>query len=342
MNLLKISDKLPLNYVNQPVVISQHTKSMVWNSILLMTIFDLVIIFFALFTGYVLFVRRHSINYLEAKRAALSIAMGLGVIGLFYLTDLLTLHLFPLFMPMKDAMEIMRQLHLNYLWFIMVGGISMLVFGVLCLVYRVFPAHISTLEGLRDAHQYMSRLATTDPLTGLSNRRLFLEEMEQLFSHPNPDRRVAALLFLDLDGFKPINDIHGHDAGDEVLKIIGRRIETHIRRSDTLARYGGDEFVVCLKEIDDKKQIRHIAEHLAQAVSEPINLGENHHTLGVSIGIALSPQDGNNVETLLGRADMAMYMVKKAGGHNIAFYDDESVSQERGTADFPSKKSAHA
>jgi diguanylate cyclase (GGDEF)-like protein len=315
---------------------------MVWNSILMMTIFDLVIILFVLFTGYVLFVRRYSIDYLEAKRAALSIAMGLGVIGLFYFADLVTMHIFPLFMPMKEAMEIMRQLHLNYLWFVMVGGISMLVFGVLCLVYRVFPSHISTLEGLRDAHQYMSRLATTDPLTGLANRRMFLEEMELLLSHPNPGRRVAALLFLDLDGFKPINDTHGHDAGDEVLKIIGQRIETHIRRSDTLARYGGDEFVVCLKGIDDKKQIRQIAEHLAQAISEPINLEENNHILGVSIGIALSPQNGEKVETLLGRADMAMYMVKKAGGQDIAFYDDVSVSQEQGAVNVPPDESAHA
>ena len=312
---------------------------MVWNSILLMTIFDLVIVFFALFTGYVLFVRRHSIDYLEAKRAALFIALGLGVIGLFYFADLLTMHLLPLFMPMKEAMEIMRQLHLNYLWFVMVGGISMLVYGVLCLVYRVFPAHISNLEGLRDAHKYMARLATTDPLTGLSNRRMFLEEMEQLLSHPNPGRRVAALMFLDLDGFKPINDTHGHDTGDEVLKITGKRIENHIRRSDTLARYGGDEFVVCLKGVDDHKQIRQIAEHLAQAVSEPITLGDNTHTLGVSIGIALSPLNGENVETLLGRADMAMYLVKKAGGHNIAFYDEKAAELNDSTLQYPLEKS---
>lgn len=293
---------------------------MIWNSIVLMSLFDLIIVSVVIYTAHVFYKRRQAIHYFRATFAVSLMLAGLGIIALFYLADLFTMFVLPLLIPMQEAMAFMEQLHLNLLWFVIVVGISLLVFGVSRLIHEVIPTHISLLEGLRDKEQHLTRLASTDPLTGLANRRLFFDEVDRLILHPDHNRHGFALLFLDLDGFKPINDSDGHEVGDLLLQQVAGTIQDTVRRADTAARYGGDEFVICLRGIDSREGVRRIAGQILNALASPIEINSRHYTLGASIGIALYPQHGKSGPLLVERADAAMYEVKRSGGNSIRFY----------------------
>jgi diguanylate cyclase (GGDEF)-like protein len=293
---------------------------MIWDSIVLMAMFDVFIVSIVCYTSYVFYQKRQAIQHFHATIPVILMLCGLGIIALFYVADLITMFVLPLYMPMMQAMEVMKTLHLNYLWLVMVAGVSLLVIGVLQLFYRVFPTHISTMEVLKDTHQQLTHLASTDPLTGLSNRRTFLDEVKQLVEHPEHSGYKSAILFLDLDGFKPINDTEGHDVGDAVLHTVAKRIEKTIRRSDIAARYGGDEFTVCLRGIDHGDGIERIARQLAASVSTPIQIDDMSFSISASIGISIYPDHGNDVLTLLEKADSAMYEVKRSGGNGVAFH----------------------
>ncbi len=297
---------------------------MIWDSFVLMTLFDLMIISIVSYTIFVVYKKRHAIKHFHATYAIILILVGLSVIALFYSADLFIMLVLPLFIPMMQAMEIMKDSHLNFLWVVMVAGIAFLVFGVMQLIYKVFPTHISTLEGLRDTHQQLTQLASTDPLTDLPNRRAFLEEVDEYISHPEHARNESAILFLDLDGFKPINDSEGHDVGDAVLQAVAKRIENSIRRSDIAARYGGDEFIICLRGINNREGIERIARQLSASVSAPIHINGKSHSVNTSIGISLYPEHGNDISTLLEKADSAMYEVKRSGGNGLAFYSESA------------------
>ena len=297
---------------------------MIWNSIVLMTLFDLMIISIVSYTTYVFYKKRHAIKHFHATYAVILMLIGLSIIALFYTTDLFIMFALPQFIPMMQAMAIMKDLHLNLLWIVMVTGIAFLMFGVLQLINKVFPTHISTLEGLKDTHQQLTQLASTDPLTGLPNRRAFLEKVDEYISHPEHARDESAILFLDLDGFKPINDSEGHDVGDAVLCAVAKRIENSIRRSDIAARYGGDEFTICLRGIDSKDGIERIAQQLSTSISTPIHVDSKGYSVSVSIGISMYPEHGNDILTLLEKADSAMYEVKRSGGNGLAFYTESA------------------
>ncbi|MCW9025324.1 MAG: GGDEF domain-containing protein [Gammaproteobacteria bacterium] len=280
-----------------------------------MTIFDIMIISAVCYTAFVFHKRWQAILHFQA--------LGLGIIAMFYLMDLFTMFILPLFMPMMQAMEIMQKLHLDILWVVMVAGVSFLVMGVLQLVYKVFPEHLSVLARFESTQQHLTHLASTDPLTGLANRRMFIEEVGQAINHPDSSRNGAAFLFLDLDGFKPINDTAGHDVGDAILCTVAKRIESVIRRSDFAARYGGDEFVICLRGVVDREVIERIAEQLSLSISEPMQVNNETFSTGASIGISQYPEHGNDLSTLLEKADAAMYSAKRSGGQRIAFYKKE-------------------
>ncbi len=302
---------------------------MIWDSIFLMTMFDLMIISIVSYTTYVFYKKRHAIKHFNATHAAILMLLGLSIIAMFYTADLITMFVLPLFMPMMRAMEIMKDLHLNFLWIVMVTGISLLVFGVIQLVNKVFPTHISTMEGLKNTQKHLSHLASTDPLTGLPNRRAFQEEINQLVNHPEHARNTSAILFLDLDGFKPINDSEGHDVGDVVLRTVAIRIENTIRRSDIAARYGGDEFTICLRGIESREGIERIAQQLSASISDPIHINGNIYSVNTSIGVSIFPEHGNNIKTLLERADSAMYEVKRSGGKGVAFYSEPAQVRDK-------------
>ena len=165
----------------------------------------------------------------------------------------------------------------------------------------------------------MQRRLLTDRLTGLANREALLRRIEDKITTRRRagDLRLFALLFVDLDRFKSINDNFGHDAGDKVLRVAGERMRAGVRESDLVARYAGDEFVVLLDQVDHRASAERIRRQLAKKIGEPIQLREGaagSASVGASIGVACYPDDGQDVASLIEFADADMYRLKNAGG----------------------------
>lgn len=171
----------------------------------------------------------------------------------------------------------------------------------------------------------MESLARHDPLTGLANRRLLVEHAEHAFASARRDNERLAVLFIDLDRFKPINDNLGHAVGDLLLKAVAERIRGVIRESDTPARIGGDEFVVLLEMIQDDIDAQTVAEKIRVALNQPFEIvghGEEHRiAVSACIGIAFYPEDGTDMIELSRHADEAMYRAKESGRNAVAFYN---------------------
>jgi diguanylate cyclase (GGDEF)-like protein len=170
----------------------------------------------------------------------------------------------------------------------------------------------------------IQRLASHDGLTGLPNRRLFMDRLEQAMRRANRDGRRAAVMFLDLDDFKPINDTLGHREGDAVLRLMADRLARCVRETDTVARFGGDEFVIVVTDVDDRKDVEALAQKVNEALSQPLPVDGGAAILHASIGVALYPDHAPDAETLLLKADEAMYEAKNRGkgGHHISGEDD--------------------
>ena len=155
------------------------------------------------------------------------------------------------------------------------------------------------------------RRATTDLLTGLPNRALFLDRLRQALARSIREDRQLAILMIDMDGLKPVNDHHGHQAGDAAIREMGRRIQGGVRISDTAARLGGDEFGVVLPEVDGRREALATARRVSEQCNGLFQLGDRTLPLGASIGVAVYPQDGTELESLLESADRAMYCEKR-------------------------------
>lgn len=169
-------------------------------------------------------------------------------------------------------------------------------------------------------NKHLELLAHFDPLTRLPNRTLLADRLAQAMARVQPEQQRLAVCFMDLDGFKAVNDTHGHEAGDELLVIVARRLEAHVRTNDTVARQGGDEFVILLNGLSELSECERAAGRLLQAVHEPIVVHGHPVQVGASIGIALYPQNGSDAETLLRYADQAMYQAKQGGRNRWVFY----------------------
>ncbi len=161
------------------------------------------------------------------------------------------------------------------------------------------------------AEQEIRHLATHDPVTGLHNRHFLLDQFAGAIARARRHDTLLAVLFVDLDGFKRINDDHGHPAGDRLLAEVGRRIASCVRATDTVTRFGGDEFVVVLEDLGNRQAAPHLAQVIGERLSEPIDVGRGQIRIGASIGVALFPDHGDTPETLLRAADAAMYEAKK-------------------------------
>ncbi len=168
----------------------------------------------------------------------------------------------------------------------------------------------------------ISKLARLDPLTGLCNRTSFFERLNHALAVARRHGRSIALLFLDLDRFKDVNDAFGHIAGDEVLKVIARRLNKTIRDTDAVARLGGDEFIVLAEEMTNLVDVNEFGLRLLEALSESFVLRGQECRLGASIGVAMYPDDGEDAVALLKNADDAMYRAKESGGNSIAFVSE--------------------
>jgi diguanylate cyclase (GGDEF)-like protein len=167
-----------------------------------------------------------------------------------------------------------------------------------------------------------SRAAEIDPLTQLPNRTLLLDRLAQAISGAKRRASQLALLFVDLDNFKQINDTLGHAAGDEALKEVARRLGQSVREADTVSRHGGDEFLILLSEVSHADDAALIAGKLLAALREPWRVGDRAVQLTASVGISLYPDDGDTIEALIGRADAAMYRAKSQGRGQVAVHGD--------------------
>ncbi len=200
----------------------------------------------------------------------------------------------------------------------------------------IFPAHFSgssmyneanELQGiicvfidvteLKNAENKLKEMAHYDALTGLANRNLFFQSLEHAVHDAKRHNRLFALLYLDLDKFKPINDTWGHDVGDQVLKEVSNRLIECVRSDDTVARIGGDEFIVLLSALKEPVDSERIAKKIIEKILDPMLVKNHSHSLGISIGLSVFPDDGDNMEVLIAQADAAMYRAKNEGGNRF-------------------------
>jgi len=185
-----------------------------------------------------------------------------------------------------------------------------------------YVALLSDITKRKQTEYQVWKQANFDALTQLPNRHLFHQRLAQAISHANTHKTLAALMFIDLDHFKQVNDTLGHDAGDELLIQVTQRLSKSIRKGDTVARMGGDEFTVILPEMNTPEIAKKIAQQILDGLNQTfqLKLGEVH--ISGSIGIVVYPNDGKDITTLLKKADIAMYKIKEQGRNGFYFYTD--------------------
>jgi diguanylate cyclase (GGDEF)-like protein/PAS domain S-box-containing protein len=191
---------------------------------------------------------------------------------------------------------------------------------------------VTDITERRSAEEEIKQLAFYDPLTRLPNRTHFVDRLRQAISAATRLGRVGGILFIDLDNFKSLNDAHGHDLGDQLLKLVAERLNQAVRQHDVVARFGGDEFVVLLPDLSldsvtAAAMVEQVGQKVLEIIGKPYELGNHNHHYTASIGAAL--YDGNTfqVEELLKRADMAMYEAKSVGRNQLRFFDPEMQAQ---------------
>ena len=181
---------------------------------------------------------------------------------------------------------------------------------------RALATQVQAQQAMRE-RDLMQSLANTDPLTGLSNRRGLQHALHAALAHCSPQRLVAVYL-IDLDGFKPINDAHGHDVGDDLLVAVGHRLQANVRhQTDLVARLGGDEFIIMARDLATPEQAEELGRSLLRAFEDPLTLSHLRIPVGLTIGYALAPLDSGDAQHLVRLADAAMYAGKENGKHCI-------------------------
>ncbi|MET3624694.1 diguanylate cyclase (GGDEF)-like protein/PAS domain S-box-containing protein [Burkholderia ambifaria] len=189
-----------------------------------------------------------------------------------------------------------------------------------------YAAIFSDITQRRQAEERLGYLATHDVLTNLANRMLFEERLTHAIVHAKRFGRKVAVMYLDLDRFKLVNDTLGHNAGDEVLKMVAARIVANVRANDTVARMGGDEFALVLEEVDDVRDVGRVARKLLDEVGRAIDIGDRQIFVTPSIGISIYPDDGTEAEDLILLADQAMYGAKSRGRNVFQFFESKMTS----------------
>lgn len=182
------------------------------------------------------------------------------------------------------------------------------------------------------AMEQVSHLAHTDSLTQLANRRLIVKQIEKFIAESIRHMDLSAVILLDLDGFKPINDRYGHEAGDAVLVEVAKRLKAFFRSEDTVGRFGGDEFVVLVNRLGNNEKTAHqkvyqIAKKLVETIGEPIEYEKYVLHIGASVGARLLGNDLLDTEGALRDADIAMFQAKKTGGNQVIVYEKEKTKE---------------
>lgn len=183
-------------------------------------------------------------------------------------------------------------------------------------------AFIRDVSERREMELVMQHRATHDTLTGLPNRALLQDRLDRALIHATRQKTACALMMLDLDNFKDINDGWGHSVGDELLVAVSERISSALRQGDTVARFGGDEFVILVAELNSDEAVAAIAEKIVKALQPAFHIGKHHFHVTASIGVASYPQHARDAETLMSHADIAMYRAKSMGRHAVCYFDE--------------------
>lgn len=213
------------------------------------------------------------------------------------------------------------------------GMVSVLVVVILLLLGRLSRRVENLKEREKETRERHARrvehLAYHDSLTGLPNRFLLGKLMDDRIRLARRFQRKFAVLFLDLDGFKQVNDTLGHDAGDDLLREVASRLEATLRESDTVARMGGDEFMILLPEVESEDQAAAVARKVLEALQAPVPLLGEQFQITVSIGVSIFPRDGEDEQSLMKSADIAMYQAKDAGKNDFRFFSPEMNAATR-------------
>jgi diguanylate cyclase (GGDEF)-like protein len=207
-------------------------------------------------------------------------------------------------------------------------GVATMGILAVTLVISAFDAHFAAhtaklADSLQLANEQLRSIALHDTLTGLPNRFLLDDRLEQARFRADRNTRSFALLFVDLDRFKPVNDSYGHRIGDELLKRVARRLKNCVRKEDTVARTGGDEFVIVLGDISHATDAASICRKVLQELTRPFHVEGNELGISCSIGISIFPDDGRDIATLMVNADKAMYHAKSTGRSNFRFFSPQ-------------------
>jgi diguanylate cyclase (GGDEF)-like protein len=192
--------------------------------------------------------------------------------------------------------------------------LPLLVFSTVTSFHR---STVQLLEEVDAQRELIRQLATHDELTGVPTLRLATDRLEQAMLGATRSGGMVAVLFIDLDGFKAVNDTHGHDAGDALLKAVAQRCRQVVRADDTIARKGGDEFIAILKEVEDPQAARTLAQRILDALSTPVAYGSHHLRVGASVGVAVFPEHAATADELIRAGDGAMYEAKRSGTNQV-------------------------
>ena len=194
--------------------------------------------------------------------------------------------------------------------------IKLLLFSIITLLF-FFSIYVTIV------HSKLKNMALIDKLTGLPNRAYFYAGLEKEIERVNRDKTNCSVMFIDLDGFKSVNDTFGHDAGDELLIQVASRLQDNIREIDIVGRIGGDEFIVLLTNMQDTKNTSKIAQKIIDALGTIFHIHQNNIQIGASIGISSYPEDALDIDTLVKNADDAMYQAKNSGKNHYVIYNKE-------------------
>ncbi|MDC7230382.1 MAG: GGDEF domain-containing protein [Sphaerochaetaceae bacterium] len=227
--------------------------------------------------------------------------------------------------------DIMETLAINRWPMLLLVALSLSAYGTVFFSFRRFLAMLdlenenikihNETEILQKVAAKLEVYANYDALTGLPNRRIFFTKLETIVSKAKTNAIKCALLYIDLDSFKVINDTYGHEVGDRVLVTVGRRLLNCVRETDFVARLAGDEFAIIMQDIEDTNQAKQFAMRVHSVLQEPIAIDTITCSINASIGISIYPEAGDNGEALLRNADAALYEIKKHGKGGIGIYN---------------------
>ena len=194
---------------------------------------------------------------------------------------------------------------------------------------RFFIGIVRDISERKKSEAAIKQLAHFDAVTGLPNRSLFFDRLKQALAQAKRQKKRLAVLFLDLDGFKAVNDSLGHDVGDRLLKEVAKRLLKTIREMDTVARFGGDEFAFVVDDIENSEGASIVAKKILTALAKPFLVSGHRCEIGGSIGISLFPENSTSVATLIRQADIAMYVVKRNNKNNYRFFMEEMEADDK-------------